>query len=225
MRRPPPRDCASFGRPLLVGMAVLGLAASGCSPEADRSGASTSAVAGEASKPAREQAPEFSLPTLDGETVTLSDLRGKTVIVDFWATWCPPCEFQVPELNAFWTDHGGDGDIAVFGISVDEGGPEVVRPWVEEKGVAYPILLGDDGLARRFGAMGFPTLVIIAPDGTVDSRHVGLIERASLEKALERQRAEFAVDSAESSDSPRDSNDSDPDRSARGLGAGSSARS
>ena len=84
------------------------------------------------------------------------------------------------------------GDIAVFGISVDEGGPEVVRSWVEEKGVHYPILLGDDGLARKYGAMGFPTLIIVAPDGTVDSRHVGLIERASLEEAVARQRAEFA---------------------------------
>ena len=165
-------------------LAAIGLFGLGCS--LDEGGSP-----GEASEPAREEAPEFSLPSLAGDPVTLSSLRGKTVIIDFWATWCPPCEFQVPELNAFWADHSADGDIAVFGISVDEEGPEIVRSWVEEKGVGYPILLGDDGLARRYGAIGFPTLVIIAPDGTIDSRHVGLIERASLEEAVERQRAEL----------------------------------
>ena len=169
--------CCTFGS-----LAVLTLAVA-CSQEGD-SGEADSAQA-----PAREEAPGFTLPSLEGESVTLADLRGKTVIIDFWATWCPPCEFQVPELNAFWSEHNADGDIAVFGISVDEGGPDVVRPWVEEKGVGYPILMGDDGLARRYGAMGFPTLIIIAPDGTIDSRHVGLIERASLEEAVARQRA------------------------------------
>jgi peroxiredoxin len=156
----------------------------GCSPASD----SADGVGDAAAARKREEAPGFTLPLLDGDSVTLAELRGKTVIIDFWATWCPPCEFQVPELNAFWAEHSADGDIAVFGISVDDGGPDVVRPWVEEKGVSYPILLGDDGLARRYGAMGFPTLIIIAPDGTIDSRHVGLIERASLEEAIARQR-------------------------------------
>jgi len=163
---------------------VLGvLAVLGCSPSGGSGDPGADAQA------EREEAPSFSLPALNGEPVSLAELRGNTVIIDFWATWCPPCEFQVPELNAFWEEHSGDGDILVFGISVDEGGSEQVRPWVEEKGVGYPILLGDDGLARRYGAMGFPTLVIIAPDGTIDSRHVGLIERDVLEEAVARQRA------------------------------------
>ena len=188
---------------LVCAITAVGLLALGCSPEGE----------GSESQVAREAAPEFSLATLEGESVSLSSLRGKTVIIDFWATWCPPCEFQVPELNAFWADHSGDGDIAVFGISVDEGGPEVVRPWVEEKGVRYPILMGDDGLARRFGAMGFPTLVIIAPDGTIDSRHVGLVERESLEEAVARQRAAFATGEPESKASAR-AREADSPRSA-----------
>jgi thiol-disulfide isomerase/thioredoxin len=134
-----------------------------------------------------EMAPAFDLEQLEGGRVELASLRGKTVIVDFWATWCPPCEFQVPELNDFVEAHRDDPDVAVYGISIDEGGSETVAKWVSEKKVQYPILLGDETLARDYGAMGFPTLVIISPDGSIDSRHVGLIDVATLEKALGRQ--------------------------------------
>lgn len=140
----------------------------------------------EAEAPQREGAPAFDLPDLAGGNVELAALRGRTVVLDFWATWCPPCEFQVPELNAFYEAHRNDANVEVIGISVDTDGPEVVAAWVAEKDVRYRIALGDEELARRYGALGFPTLVIVAPDGTVDSRHVGLIETADLEEALAR---------------------------------------
>lgn len=133
-------------------------------------------------------APGFELVSLSGETVRLADLRGRTVVIDFWATWCPPCEFQVPELNAFYEAHSGDADVTVLGISVDVDGPDVVGGWADEKGVAYQVLLGGEEVAREYGAIGFPTLYIVAPDGTLDSVHVGLIETGELEAALTRQR-------------------------------------
>ncbi len=136
-------------------------------------------------------APEFSLSVLgEDETVSLAELRGKIVILDFWATWCPPCEFQVPELNVFWDAHREEADLRLYGVSVDAEGPEVVQKWTSEKGVRYPILLANgDGLARQFGAAGFPTLYVIGPDGTINSSHVGLIERDVLEEALRELRA------------------------------------
>jgi len=137
----------------------------------------------------RRVAPSFALASLDGELVRSDDLAGKTVVLDFWATWCPPCEFQVPELNRFWQDHQADGDVVVLGISVDTESPDVVRAWTTEKAVDYPILVGGEELARRFGALGFPTLYVLAPDGTIDLEHVGLIELADLEGALERLRS------------------------------------
>jgi thiol-disulfide isomerase/thioredoxin len=137
----------------------------------------------------RRMAPDFVLVSLEGKSVHSEDLRGKTVVIDFWATWCPPCEFQVPELNAFWKAHAGDGDVVVYGISVDLDGPDVVSGWAADKNVQYPVLLEGDDLARRFGALGFPTLYVIAPDGSIDTEHVGLIEAAELEAALARQRA------------------------------------
>jgi len=132
----------------------------------------------------REPAPEFVLKDLAGRTVRLSDFRGKTVVIDFWATWCPPCIFQVPELNALWKAHESAGDLVVVGVAVDVEGAEVVGPWVEEQGVSYTILLGDEDLAGRFGVLGFPTLVLVRPDGSVESLHVGLIEAAELEKLV-----------------------------------------
>jgi thiol-disulfide isomerase/thioredoxin len=137
----------------------------------------------------REVAPAFSLPILDAEgEVSLESLRGKIVVIDFWATWCTPCEFQVPELNAFHEATRSDPGVALFGISIDTEGPDVVAKWTTEKGVRYPILLADDDLAMEYGAQGFPTVVIIRADGTIDSRHAGLIQQVELEEIVDALR-------------------------------------
>jgi hypothetical protein len=87
----------------------------------------------------------------------------------------------VPELNALWEAHREAGDLAVVGVAVDVEGAEVVAPWAAEQGVGYTILIGDEELARKFGVLGFPTLVLVDPEGAIDSLHVGLIEHAELE--------------------------------------------
>ena len=119
-----------------------------------------------------------------GKPVSLSDFKGKIVVVDFWATWCPPCVFQVPELNSLYEAHLEAGDLAVVGVSVDVDGVEVVAPWIKEHGVKYPILMGDEDLAKKFGVLGFPTLVLITPSGKIESLHVGLIEAKELEELV-----------------------------------------
>ncbi len=170
---------------LLIGLVVLGCGSESPSSQARSPGAS---VAGTGAAEAAD-AVDFTLADLNGTPVSLADHRGKTVIVDFWATWCPPCLFQVPELNKLKAAHAETGDVAILGVAVDVEGAEVVGPWVEEQGVEYTILLGDEQLAREFGAVGFPTMAIVRPNGTIHSLHVGLVEHEELEELVEKAHA------------------------------------
>jgi thiol-disulfide isomerase/thioredoxin len=128
-------------------------------------------------------APEFSLALLDGGELSLESLRGKTVILDFWATWCAPCVFQIPILNALASEYA-DRDVVVLGVAVDVEGWEVVEPFVTQEGVQYPILLGDEELAKIFGAPGFPYSLVIDPQGQIVSRHMGITDKAAYRNHL-----------------------------------------
>jgi len=183
MRKVPTRLAAS-----LLAWAGLGVAAAcGGGGEggstAEAASASAPAVAVAAEEDERPIAPDFELPDLAGKPVTMASLRGKTVVIDFWATWCPPCIFQIPILNSVQTNHR-DAGVVVVGVAVDVEGVEVVKPYAEENDIQYTVLLGDEGLARKFGAPGFPALVVVSPEGRIDSTHVGLIEEADLNEAI-----------------------------------------
>jgi len=138
------------------------------------------------------RAPEFTLPDLLGNKISLADHRGRPVIIDFWATWCAPCVEQIPVLNAFQAAHYGE--VSVLGIAVDSRGIEVVAPFATEHGIQYPVLLGNESLAQKYGAFGFPSLYVIASDGRIAAKHVGVITGGELEEALVAAAAESGAE-------------------------------
>ena len=131
-----------------------------------------------------ELAPVFDLPLLDEGHVDLAAHRGKIVVLDFWATWCAPCEVQMPVLETLWKESGGD-ELLILGISVDTDPASEVEAWIEERGFSYPIAMGDQELAMDFGVIGFPSLIVLDPQGRIFKRHTGVWSRPEIEEVLE----------------------------------------
>ena len=127
---------------------------------------------------------DFSVTDLAGKTVHLKDWRGHPVIVDFWATWCPPCRKEIPELNEIYNRYRADG-LIMLGVSMDEvqgEGRKVVPPFIEEFKIAYPIAIGDEALVDKLELNSIPTALFVARDGKIFSRIEGAGPRGELAK-------------------------------------------
>jgi cytochrome c-type biogenesis protein len=139
-------------------------------------------------------APDVTLKTLDGKSVTLADYRGKVVLVNFWATWCDPCRIEIPELIEIQQKYADKG-FTILGVAMDEEGASVVSPFVAKERfdvegkqlpMSYPILLGDDKVADKFGGLlGYPTTVLISRDGKEVKRVTGIVTYDEITKAIE----------------------------------------
>ena len=146
-------------------------------------GASPAAAA---ALPTSDPAPSFDLPLVGGGNVTLASLAGKTVLIDFWATWCPPCLEEVPELNAISRELQGK-NASILAISVDTLSLEALTEWLAERDVTYRVALGDTDLAGMYGADAFPFHVVVGPDGKVLERlAAGFHDREQLRAVLAR---------------------------------------
>jgi len=122
------------------------------------------------------EAPDFTLPDLQGRSVRLSDLRGKVVFLNLWATWCPPCRMEMPSMEALH-QHLKGRDFVVLAVAEDEGGAAVVAPFVRELGLTFPVLVDPEAtLSPRFGATGYPETFIIDRSGRVVNHVIGPAE-------------------------------------------------
>jgi thiol-disulfide isomerase/thioredoxin len=118
-----------------------------------------------------DEAPGFALPDLDGRQVRLADLRGRPVLLNFWATWCGPCRLEAPAFSRFAATNE---DFAVLGIAADGPAPRLRRAR-DELGITYTVLQGDAATLRAYNVGSFPTTVLVGPDGRVAGAHVGLM--------------------------------------------------
>ena len=137
-----------------------------------------------ADAPVTAKAPAWTLKDVDGRTVKSSDFAGKVVILDFWATWCPPCKAEIPGFIELQKEYGNKG-LVVVGVSLDEGGSAAVKPFMNELGMDYAVLMGDDKIVQDFGSFeGIPTTFVIDRNGKIAGGHMGYGSKEEFEKQI-----------------------------------------
>jgi peroxiredoxin len=132
------------------------------------------------------QAPDFDLATLDGRRVKLSDFRGKAVVLNFWATWCPPCKVEMPWFVDLQKQYGKDG-LVVLGVALDDTDPPKIAEFAHEMGVNYQVLLGTDQVSDDYGDVQYlPTTFYVDRNGIIVDKAAGLFSREEIESDVKR---------------------------------------
>ena len=131
----------------------------------------------------RSLAPNFSLKDANGKDVKLVDLKGQVVLVNFWATWCEGCQVEIPWFVEFQKEYAGRGFVVV-GISMDDDGWKSVKPWLKEKKVNYPIVIGNEGLGKQYGLEGMPLTALVDREGRIADLHPGIVEKAATQRKI-----------------------------------------
>ncbi|HXX46483.1 MAG TPA: TlpA disulfide reductase family protein [Candidatus Acidoferrales bacterium] len=143
-----------------------------------------------------QSAPDVSFKNLDGADVSLSSLKGKVVLVNFWATWCDPCRSEIPALIGLQDKFAGKG-FTMLGVSMDDDGVKAVDPFVQttkfnvggqQRIMDYPIVLGTDAITDKFGGLlGMPTSYLISRDGKIVKKYIGVLDEQQVTKDIESQ--------------------------------------
>jgi peroxiredoxin len=161
----------------LAAIVLMATVLGGCS-------SSLTTHASEASVNGRKSAPDFTLTGMNGAPVNLSDYRGKVVLLNFWATWCGPCEAEIPwfiEFEEMYKDRG----FATLGVSMDEDGWQAVQPFVKQRAINYPVMIGNDRVAQLYGGIdSLPSTFLIDREGRIASVHLGLVSRREYEAEI-----------------------------------------
>ena len=146
------------------------------------------AQCGKEKTPSTGLAPDFTLQTLDGQEITLSQLKGKVVLLDFWATWCAPCRESIPHMIQLSKNYRENG-LQLIGMDVDKGDVETVRKFVKSMDIPYPIVVAPDDVARNYRVNGIPTTILIDKGGNIRERIAGFSD--SIAQELTRKVAEL----------------------------------
>src|ERR1700691_3951427 len=131
-------------------------------------------------------APDFALASLDGKTVRLSDLRGKAVLLNFWATWCGPCKIEMPWFVEMQNQYAAQG-FQIIGVAMDDASKEDIAKFAKDMGVNYPILIGKESVGDEYGGVpALPETFLIGRDGKIVDKIIGLRGKAEIEDSIKK---------------------------------------
>ncbi len=134
----------------------------------------------------RKGAPDFALQDANGDSVKLSSLRGKVVLLNFWATWCGPCQMEIPWFVGFEQQYRSKG-LEVVGVSMDEDGWKVIKPYLKSHNVNYRVLLGNDAVTQLYGGVdSLPTTFLVDREGRIAKVHVGLAGKNEYQEEIQQ---------------------------------------
>jgi peroxiredoxin len=131
-------------------------------------------------------APDFTLTSLDGKSVRLSDFRGKAVLLNFWATWCEPCKIEMPWFVEMQKQYGSQG-LQILGVAMDDASPKDISQFAKDLGVNYPIVIGKEEVGDEYGGVQFlPATFYIGRDGKVVDKVFGLKGRGEIQDDIKK---------------------------------------
>lgn len=131
------------------------------------------------------KAPDFTVTTVNDKQIHLSDYKGKVVIVDFWATWCPPCRKGIPDLIDIQKNYGSD--VVVIGISVDTDSKNDVIPFVKSNGINYQVAYANPEVVQAYGGIeSIPTSFVIDKNGKIVDKHIGLVPKSDFTSVIDK---------------------------------------
>lgn len=137
----------------------------------------------------RRSAADFQLTDLQGKPVSLSALKGKVVLLDFWATWCPPCRMEIPHFKDLYAAYQEDG-LEVVGLAVGDQA-DAVKKFMQENGVSYPVAMSSPAVERDYGGIrGIPTTFLIDKQGRIAKKYVGYQDKSVFEEEIQKLLAE-----------------------------------
>jgi len=131
-------------------------------------------------------APDFTLESLDGKSMSLSDLRGKAVLLNFWATWCTPCKIEMPWFVELQKQYGAEG-LQIVGVAMDDASKEDIAKFAKDMGVNYPILIGKEAVGDQYGGVpALPETFFIGRDGKIVDKILGLKGKGEIEEDIKK---------------------------------------
>ncbi|MCM3717431.1 peroxiredoxin family protein [Fictibacillus phosphorivorans] len=170
---------------ILLFTGLIGLALYTSQKENDEVNKQTTVTENTGLKPG-SKAPDFKLNTLEGKQILLKEYRGKKVILNFWATWCPPCRKEMPEMQKFYKEYKQkDVEILAVNLEYSETKPEKIRDFVKEYKLEFPIPLDEKNtIGKQFRAVSIPTSYFIDEEGTITHMHVGPMDYTLMEEEI-----------------------------------------